>query len=213
MSTNQYPLPDLEILKSENRYDFYIWQPDKRYIILGRANRPDSSVYIERAKRDNIEIFKRPSGGESVILSPKMLVFSAKFCHSRTDRPGSVFELINRHLISSLGQIGIENLYSKGISDLSINNRKIMGSSMYLTGSSLFYHSVLNISEEPSLLSVYLKHPSREPEYRQKRDHKEFVTSIHKEGYDIDMQTIKEAVVKAFENIFKEIGVYVNLLS
>lgn len=47
----------------------------------------------------------------------------------------------------------------------------------------------------------------------EKRDHKEFVTSIHKEGYDIDMQTIKEAVVKAFENIFKEIGVYVNLLS
>jgi lipoate-protein ligase A len=99
--------------------------------------------------------------------------------------------------------LGIENLNSKGISDLSIGDKKIMGSSMYLKGNDLFYHAVLNVSEEVSLISKYLKHPKKEPDYRKGRPHNEFVTSLHAEGYYIDVDVIMDSVRKALESLQK----------
>ena len=74
-----YDLKDYSIFNSENESDFLIWQPDKTYIILGRSNRvAEDSVHLARAVENGIAIYKRPSGGEAVILSPNTLVISVK---------------------------------------------------------------------------------------------------------------------------------------
>jgi lipoate-protein ligase A len=198
LSLNSYTLPDSIVLEPGFDSKYYIWQPNGTYIVLGRANSIESSVIEENALLDNIKIFKRPSGGESVVLSPNMLIFSSKFKKERDKRPGDYFAAINSALIKEFTSLGINGLYSKGISDISIHNKKIMGSSMYLNGSTLFYHAVLNVCEDVNLLSRYLKHPNREPDYRIGRSHTEFVTSIHKEGYFLDILNIKEAVKQAF---------------
>lgn len=202
---HKYSLPDSIILEPGFDANYYIWQPNNVYIVLGRANSIESSVIEENALLDNIKIFKRPSGGESVVLSPAMLVFSSKFKKERDKRPADYFAAINSSLIKEFTLLGLRDLYSKGISDISINNKKIMGSSMYLSGNTLFYHAVLNISEDVNLLSRYLKHPSREPSYRVGRSHTEFVTSIHKEGYNLDVLNIKEAVKEAFNLLHKKV--------
>lgn len=207
---HKYSLPDSIILEPGFDANYYIWQPSSVYIVLGRANSVESSVIEENALLDNVKIFKRPSGGESVILSPNMLVFSSKFTKEKDKRPGDYFAEINSSLIRELSILGMKDLYSKGISDISINNKKIMGSSMYLTGNILFYHAVLNVSEDINLLSRYLKHPSREPDYRVGRSHTEFVTSIVKEGYNLDITNIKEAVKQAFDSLHDKFGTNIN---
>lgn len=210
LSANKYTLPDSIIMEPGFIGNYYIWQPNSVYIVLGRANSVESSVVEEAALLDNVKIFKRPSGGESVILSPNMLVFSSKFEKEKDKKPGDYFSAINSMLIQELSKLGIKELYSKGISDISINNKKIMGSSMYLTGNTLFYHAVLNVSEDVNLLSRYLKHPSREPDYRVGRSHTEFVTSIAKEGYKLDISNIIEAVKQALEALHNKINININ---
>lgn len=202
----KYDLPDIKVLESDSEFGFKVWQPDNLYIILGRANIAESSLFTDKVAKEGIKVFKRPTGGESVVLSPKMLVFSAKISAGTLGKPKDIFKLINANLTEQLTFAGIRDLNSKGISDLSIGDKKILGSSMYLNGKTLFYHAVLNINEDISVISKYLKHPSKEPDYRRGRSHDEFVTSIYKEGFIIDKEQIKASVEIAFINLFTELG-------
>ncbi|MCK7539718.1 MAG: hypothetical protein MZV63_56820 [Marinilabiliales bacterium] len=46
----------------------------------------------------------------------------------------------------------------------------------------LVYHAVLNLGEGTDVFERYLRHPRREPDYRQGRLHSEFVTSLEGGG-------------------------------
>lgn len=188
-------------MESPEDFAFRIWQPDKVYAILGRANNPKGSLIIDNIINDNVTVMQRPSGGEAVILSPGMLVFSAKMRFQRGMNTKDVFKTINSNLIRRLSALGIANLQSRGISDLSIGENKILGSSMYLNKETLFYHAVLNLNEESSLISRYLSHPKREPDYRNGREHTAFVTSVYKEGYSLNPEEIKLTICLALEEI------------
>ena len=202
VEVHRYNLPDLSVMESREDFAFRIWQPDKVYAILGRANNPTGSLIVEDIINDNVTVTQRPSGGEAVILSPGMLVFSAKIRFERGMNTKDIFKSINRNLISRLSALGIENLQSRGISDLSIGERKILGSSMYLNKDKLFYHAVLNLYADTSLITKYLSHPKREPDYRKGRSHKDFVSSLQKEGYEISFEDVADCVKFAFKDLF-----------
>jgi len=63
----------------------------------------------------------------------------------------------------------------------------------------VFYHAVLNVCESVSLIDRYLKHPVREPDYRKNRNHKDFVTSIAQEKYNININEIRKTVELEFQ--------------
>ncbi|MDP3435638.1 MAG: hypothetical protein Q8S04_00190 [Bacteroidales bacterium] len=206
----EYDLPDIQVMNSRLDFAFQTWQPDAVYIVLGRSNSAERAVYVDLAEKDGVRIVKRPSGGESVVLTPSMMVFSSKFLLKKESSPATIFKMVNTSLIDSLSTAGIKNLSSKGISDLTINDKKILGSSMYLKNNYLFYHAVLNISEDVSIISKYLKHPSKEPDYRQGRVHKEFITSLHNEGYIIDYKLLEIYIERAFQNLYSLISGNIN---
>lgn len=201
----KYNLPDVEILQSEKDFDFYVGQPDYISIVFGKSNSIQDSLHDDTSLYKEIKILKRDSGGECVILSPKMFVFSAKINSVNFSNPKQFFASINQLLLKNLGELGIQNLNSKGISDISIGDKKILGSSIYRNQNILFYHAVLNVSEDVALISYYLKHPKKEPDYRKGRSHNEFVTSIQKEGYTIDHSTIKTTLVKTLNELYNEL--------
>lgn len=206
IEANTYNLPDYKILHSEQETVFHIWQPDNTYIVLGRSNRDLSqSVHTEQAQNDHVEIYKRPSGGEAVVLSPDMLVISVKLPLENTLKTHQYFRYINHAIIRALKRAGIKNLKEKGISDIAIGPKKILGSSIYRKSDAIFYHAVLNISEPVSTISRYLKHPSREPDYRNGRDHDEFVTSLSKEGYEkTDVSILKKLLQESLNDLINK---------
>jgi lipoate-protein ligase A len=116
------------------------------------------------------------------------------------------FKLINNAIIEALSGLGIKNIGNKGISDISIGEKKILGSSIYRKQQVLFYHAVLNISEPVENISLYLKHPKKEPDYRLGRDHEEFVTSLHKEGYIITFKVLSNQIQQTFTKLITELG-------
>lgn len=201
VEVHKYDLKDFSIFTSENDNDFFLWVPDDKYLVLGRADKPEVSLKIDEVINDNIKVYKRPSGGGTVILTPNTLVLSVKVKVGNKLNVHKYFNQFNDVIINALSGLGVKNLYMKGISDISIGNKKILGSSIYKRKDTLFYHSVLNISESVDVISKYLKHPPKEPDYRKGRPHSDFVTSLHAEGYKLQDKELMSAIKLNISNI------------
>jgi lipoate-protein ligase A len=80
-----------------------------------------------------------------------------------------------------------------------MGDKKILGSSLYRNASQVLYHQVLLVDAPLEPMMRYLRHPSREPDYRQGRPHHDFVVSLRGEGYAWSVLEIQEAVQRKFE--------------
>ena len=189
--TLPYSLPDSVLIDPDaDTNAFLVWQPDETVIVLGQSNQAETSVHTDLAEGDGIPVYKRHSGGQTVILTPQTVVISVRLISERLDNPQVYFKRINQLIISALANLGISDLHEKGISDIAIGEKKILGSSIYRKRNMVFYHAVLNIAETPEFIGRYLKHPAREPDYRSGRKHEDFVTSIHLAGFPLPLPAI-----------------------
>jgi lipoate-protein ligase A len=197
MEITPYDLPDAELLEDNtSTYRYMVWEPGFLCIVLGQSNLFDQSVYVERAAADGVPVYKRPSGGETVVLSPGTLVISILKRGEGLRSPRLYFNAYNEKIMQALRGLGVKNLSANGISDICIDNQKILGSSIYRDKDRVFYHGVLNRAESVDVITRYLKHPLREPEYRLGRSHKDFVTSLAQQGYQFAGEEIRRALIE-----------------
>jgi lipoate-protein ligase A len=189
IEVRDYDLSDHKLLEYDEN-SVLVWIPENTFIVLGASNNPETSVIEENVIVDNIIVYKRKSGGQAVVLTPKVIVISKLFVNSENLQPKTVFKEVNSIIISVLENMGVENLSQEGISDIAISGKKILGSSIYRNKDKLLYHAVINHSEPVSTFERYLKHPQKEPDYRKGRRHGEFVTSLQKEGYILSSNEI-----------------------
>jgi lipoate---protein ligase len=189
----EYNLPDAVLLEDNSSvYRCMVWEPAFLCIVLGQSNNLNESVHTGKAEEDGVAVYKRPSGGETVVLSPKTLVISILKRGDPLISPLSYFTMYNEKIILALKSLGVDNAKTDGISDICIDDKKILGSSIYRNKDLVLYHAVLNRAESPNTIARYLKHPLREPTYRQKRSHTDFITSLQAQGYDFHFKELKE---------------------
>ncbi|MBN2829568.1 MAG: hypothetical protein JXR56_04540 [Candidatus Cloacimonetes bacterium] len=195
LNKDKYNLPDIELLEQNVLgLTCHIWHPDRTYAVLGASNKAETSLKLSNLKKDEVVVMQRPSGGEAVLLTPNTLTISFLYRGEEKVIPKKFFYEMNTLIIEALLAIGVANLSIRGISDICIGEKKILGCAIYRTGDGIFYQSVLNVAENPELFSRYLKHPEREPDYRKGRDHREFVTSLRAEGLELDIDIIQEEI-------------------
>jgi lipoate-protein ligase A len=197
----EYDLQDNVLLTGgQDVSPIMVWVPEFVCIILGQSNSPESSLHQEEVLKDDIPVYKRPSGGETVILSPNTLVISILKRNIPLRSPKRYFETFNEKIIDALHNLGVQGLRKRGISDICIGDKKILGSSIYRNKDLLLYHAVLNVSESMDRMERYLKHPVREPDYRRRRSHRMFVTSLALQGYNLSPESIKQSIFKTFND-------------
>lgn len=167
------------------------WEPDHAVIVLGRGNKTALEVYESRCQSDEIPIMRRRGGGGTVVLAPGTLVISLVKHVRQQFGIKEYFGQINTHLIEALHHLGVRNLHQQGHSDICIRDRKILGSSMYRSKSLLFYTASLMVSNNLELINRYLKHPSKEPDYRRGRPHQNFLTTLQQEYPEVTVEKIK----------------------
>ncbi len=197
-----YNLPDQKLLQDHiTPYGFCIWIPDQMYIVLGNSNSLQQSVHLAPIQNDNVILMQRPTGGQTVFLSPQMVVVSA--IHNTTQQASSktYFAIYTHAIVKALESFGIRNTQVQGISDITFNGRKIAGSAMYRNQKRVFFHAVLNVSENSEILERYLLQPSTVPAYRQGRNHREFVTSLMEQGFAISLDQMIAALEIQFQQI------------
>jgi len=190
-----YDFPDRELLDADGvAYRCLVWQPAAVCVVIGRGNSPAASVFLDQAAADGVAVAQRPSGGEAVVLSPRTLAVSAVHCTGEQLASRRYFELYNGAVIRALEQLGVTGLARRGISDVALGDRKILGSSIYRNRQRVLYHAVLNVAESPELLERYLRPPARQPDYRRARPHRDFVTSLAAAGYAVSMAALQDAL-------------------
>lgn len=169
-------------------------------IVLGRTCVPQDNVIEEVLKNfqsthkksiwsHSPPIVRRASGGGTVVHGPGNINYSLfisleKFplLYSVKDSYKTILELINQCLVPQGMPCEI-----RGQSDLVLKEtgRKISGNAQFRKNGVLVHHGTLIARQELiSEISSMLKHPPKEPDYREGREHDAFLGSLPV-GFDV----------------------------
>jgi lipoate-protein ligase A len=162
-------------------------------IVHGPSCNKEKEIHIDKCKEDGVFVYERRSGGGTVVLTSGVIPAGWNRKNG-IENPLQIFSSIHAALLSVLHKYGIKNICEKGISDLAIDNRKVLGSSLYMRKipSFFYYQSSLLVNADLELMDLYLQHPPREPQYRDRRGHQSFCTTLFKEGYTFSVAELRE---------------------
>jgi lipoate-protein ligase A len=172
----------------------YVYQQESLEIVIGPSCKPELELNLKNCIADSVPIQKRRGGGGTVILAPGVVVTIVVGERKAGESALDIFDKIHSAMITLLENEGIHSIEKKGISDLAIENRKVLGSSLYMGLSPFFYYyqSSLLVSADISLMNRYLEHPPKEPDYRKGRGHETFCTTFDEQGITISPGRICE---------------------
>ena len=158
----------------------HCWVPSGLTVVLGASNQPDVEVNIDECHKDDVPILKRYGGGGTVVLHSGCVVISLGCWVSQHYQNKLYFEMINKAVISALavkwpmlGAMG-----QNGLSDLTYGDNKVAGTSLFRSRNYLLYQASILVDAQVNLIGKYLRHPSREPEYRKGRTHGAFLLGL-----------------------------------
>jgi lipoate-protein ligase A len=160
-----------------------IYEPDALCAVLGAGGRPEQDLLLPVLERDGVPWRRRRGGGGTVVLGPGQVVVALVTEVGSPFRNREYAAQINAWLVQALESLGVAGVRAEGISDLAINGRKIVGTSIYRTRLVLFYQASLLVSNDIALFTRYLAMPLKVPEYRAGRSHEEFCTTLVREGF------------------------------
>jgi lipoate-protein ligase A len=171
----------------------YLYEQQTVEIVHGPSFIASEEIFADRCAVDGVSIVERRGGGGTVVLSPGTLVIlvAGDRIDEREWAPG-VFRRVNGAIIAALNKAGIGNTAHAGISDVAVDGRKVLGSSLYMgSRPPLFYYQAsLLVSSDIGLLDRYLRHPPREPDYRRGRGHSEFCATLARSGLTVGMKEL-----------------------
>ena len=184
------------------------WVPDNRVVILGSGNKSDREVNTKFCQREGIPILKRSGGGGTVVLYPGCVIIGVGTWVRNPFGNDRYFRILNEGVVSSLVEGMGEDIGFglNGISDITLGEKKVAGTSMFRSKNYLLYQASLIVDIDCELIERTLQYPSREPSYRAGRSHSDFVTGICKYK-EISAQKICEFLqVNLQVNVEKALG-------
>ena len=172
------------------------WQPPDYFVVLGHSSKIDSDIDVPSCQANRIPIFRRCSGGGTVLQGPGCLDYSLIL---RIDHRGPLqgISQTNSFVLESLKR-ALEPLIGPGVeiqgdSDLAFGRRKFSGNAQYRRSRCLLFHGTFLLDFDIPLMDRLLAIPSKQPPYRQNRSHGDFVTNLH-----LPPGRVKEALKQAW---------------
>ena len=159
-------------------YGWRLWENPAPTVVLGRFGRAAEEVFEAHCARDGVPVVRRISGGGAVVISAGCLNFSAVFSLEAFPELLNVarsFELILGGLASALA---MEGLSVGGGTDLVVAGRKVSGNAQRRGRRALIHHGTLLYDFDRALATRYLREPRRQPHYRMRRTHDDFIGSL-----------------------------------
>ena len=154
------------------------WEANSHFVVLGIANQAGMEVDLSA----NVPVFRRCSGGGSVLQGPGCLNYSLVLPIHAAREFGNITQTNcfimkrNRDALATLlaGDAAVE-----GYTDLTLNGRKFSGNSQRRKSRWLLFHGTFLLECDFELMQRVLRPPPREPGYRKGRPHAEFLTTLN----------------------------------
>lgn len=173
------------------------WESSHPFVVLGYSNKTATEVHLDDAKRAGLPIRRRCTGGGSVVQGPGCLNFSLILRIPDTGPLTGVTEtnhfILQRHRDTLLPILG-NTLAVRGISDLTLGDLKISGNAQRRKKHCLLFHGTFLLNFDIELVERILPMPSREPDYRRHRRHREFLTNA-----ELPRLSLKNALKQAWQ--------------
>jgi lipoate---protein ligase len=172
------------------------WEPRQHFVVLGYSNKARSEVNLESCKTQGIPVLRRCSGGGTVLQGPGCLDY-ALILRIQADSPldsipkANAFIMNrNRNALNSLldGEVLIQ-----GHTDLTLQGLKFSGNSQRRKRHFLLFHGSLLLDLDLAVVEQTLHVPSKQPQYRRDRAHKDFLTNLH-----VPAEAIKDAMKRVW---------------
>jgi lipoate-protein ligase A len=170
------------------------WNPKKPFVVLGYSNNASREVDLDFCRSRKIPVFKRQSGGGAVLQGPGCLNYALVLPIGRRfqDIRRTNRFVLNRHRRALKPLLG-SGVRLQGLTDLALSGRKFSGNAQKRKRRFLLYHGTFLLGLDLGLVGQTLKHPSREPDYREGRPHSEFLMNLPRSA-----KKIRAALVKAW---------------
>ncbi len=159
-----------------------VFEPADIRVVIGRHQDPHRECLVDACRAANVPIHRRVAGGGTVVLAPGMVVVAARL---RNTRPGTTcyFDLMNQALIPAVAAVADQTPLCRGHGDLTMDaadgrRRKVLGASLRQTSRWVVYLGVFLVDDATPLMERLLAMPSREPDYRGGRAHRDFCTHL-----------------------------------
>lgn len=160
------------------------------FVVVGYANAIDREVNEPACASDSLEILRRCSGGGTVVQGPGCLNYTLVL--SITERSELNTIASTNQFIMERQRAALENLLDKpvriaGHTDLALDNLKFSGNAQRRRRNFCLFHGSILLDFELPLIERYLRMPSKEPDYRKNRAHREFLTNLHRSEADVKL--------------------------
>jgi lipoate-protein ligase A len=160
-----------------------LWEWPRPAVALGAGGCIGDDVNVSACERDGVSLARRSSGGGTVLLGPGCLLYSLVLRFDRAPELRDIrksYPWILSHITEALPGVTVA-----GPSDLAVGGRKIGGSAQQRKRECLLHHGSILYAFDLPLIGRYLKDPPRQPDYRGRRPHSEFVTNLPLDGTEL----------------------------
>lgn len=157
-----------------------IWEWRQLAVVMGVSGKTEIDVHEDACAKAGVPILRRASGGGTVLLGPGCLLFSLVLAYDRHpdlfDVKASYRWILNRFLDAL--PLSRERLAVDGASDMTFDGLKFSGNAQRRKRRHLLQHGTILYDADLSLVPRFLKEPPRQPEYRARRTHSEFIRNL-----------------------------------
>jgi len=186
---------------------FYVCDP---CLVLGSNNAEAEWVYAETARADGVPLLRRFSGGGTVYLDRDVLNYSFVMPRERLEaacRTAGLGEqsttrryigLCRRIVVSALERQLGPGFGLSGISDISLNGRKLSGNAQRIAADAVLHHGTLLVRCPLAAIERYLPVPPNRPGV----GHREFVTGLIEEGRRSTLTELADWIGAEFSAVF-----------
>jgi lipoate---protein ligase len=156
------------------------WEPGDYAVVLGASRRLRAEVHIDACRADGVPIFRRSSGGGTVLIGPGTL--NVTVILPETAGPGlSAVDAAQHHVLGrlarSIRRAGAPvDVLAHG--DLVLGDRKCGGSAQRRLKRWFLVHCSILYRFPIDRIGRYLALPARQPDYRRGRPHADFLCNL-----------------------------------
>jgi lipoate-protein ligase A len=173
-------------------------------VVIGSNERPEQVVDTEACARLGVEVLKRSTGGGSVLQTAGVLNYSLVMPAPASLDPIPGFRAGMNLICAILDAFGIAGA-PRGTSDVAVGDRKISGNAQARRWKAVLIHGTLLVDFDYGLAEAVLRHPPREPAYRNGRGHRDFLVTLRSLGVNANHAAIERVAFTAGQEVFGSI--------
>jgi lipoate-protein ligase A len=164
-----------------------LWSWPSPAVVLGAGCRLTDDVDETACVKDKVPIGRRSSGGGTVLLGAGCLCYTLILDSQRQPELQGIrssYCFILKRIGQALDGL-LPEIAPAGTSDLASVGRKFSGNAQQRKRRFLLHHGTLLHAFDIEQIERYLRHPPRQPDYRQDRGHAAFLINLPATAVDL----------------------------